>query len=176
MVEEKVIFKGISAYSGVVYGKVYKWRPPRKKKEERTDLSPKEIKQELDLFKQSLEKTEAELTSLIYNHSHDPAQRELVEILESQVVFFNDPLFRARVVERITQGKESANLALETAVSSLYEEFQAIPDEFFRERADHILDIGKRLAANLEAEKPPDANANLPDHIILVAKKSLLRR
>ncbi|WP_411822521.1 phosphoenolpyruvate--protein phosphotransferase [Leptospira sp. 'Mane'] len=171
MVEEKIIFKGISAYSGVVYGKVYKWRPPRKKKEERTDLSPQEVKQELDLFKLSLEKTEGELSSLIQSHSHDPGQRELVEILESQVVFFNDPLFRARVVERITQGKESANLALETAVSSLYEEFQAIPDEFFRERADHILDIGKRLAANLEAEKPPDANANLPDNIILVAKE-----
>ncbi|TGN18721.1 phosphoenolpyruvate--protein phosphotransferase [Leptospira idonii] len=171
MVEEKSIFKGISAYPGVVYGQVYKWRPPRKKKESRTALTPEEIKIELDLFKHSLDRTESELAEIVQKHSQDPNGRELVEIIESQIVFLNDPLFRARVFERITQSAESANLALETTVSSLYDEFQAIPDEFFRERADHILDIGKRLEGNLEPNQKTEPNNHLPDNIILIAKE-----
>ncbi|TGL62727.1 phosphoenolpyruvate--protein phosphotransferase [Leptospira ognonensis] len=171
MVEEKIIFKGISAYPGVVYGQVYKWKPHKKKREARTGLSPAETRAELELFKASLKKTELELSSFIQVCSHDPNQKELTEILESQIVFLNDPIFRARVVERMQLSFESANLALETAVSSLYEEFQSIEDPYFRERADHLLDIGKRLEKNLSASEPADPNQNLPLSYILVAKE-----
>jgi phosphotransferase system enzyme I (PtsI) len=171
MVEEKVIFKGISAYPGVVYGQVYKWKPPKKKREARTGLTPAETRVELDLFKASLAKTEYELGSIISACHHDPNQKELIEILESQIVFLNDPIFRARVVERIQISFESANLALETAVSSLFEEFQSIADPYFRERADHLLDIGKRLEKNLSDAAPIDPNLHLPESYILVAKE-----
>jgi|JI8StandDraft_1071087.scaffolds.fasta_scaffold00120_21 phosphotransferase system enzyme I (PtsI) len=171
MVEEKVIFKGISAYPGVVYGQVYKWKPPKKKKEARTGLTLAEIRVELDLFKASLVKTESELGNIIQACHHDPNQKELIEILESQIVFLNDPIFRARVVERMQLSYESANLAIETAVSSLFEEFQSIEDPYFRDRADHLLDIGKRLEKNLSDSEPQDPNRNLPDSCILVAKE-----
>ncbi len=171
MVEEKVIFKGISAYPGVVYGQVYKWKPPKRKRENRTGLTPAETRIELELFKASLLKTESELGEIIQACHHDPNQKELIEILESQIVFLNDPLFRARVVERMQLSFESVNLALETAVSSLYEEFQNIEDPYFRERADHLLDIGKRLEKNLSDSENIDPNTNLPDSYILVAKE-----
>jgi phosphotransferase system enzyme I (PtsI) len=170
-VENKIIFKGISAYPGVVYGRIYKWKPHKKKRENRTGLSLPETRVELDLFKASLTKTEHELSTIIESCHHDPNQRELIEIIESQIVFLNDPIFRARVVERIQQGLECANLALETAVSSLFDEFQTIPDPYFRERADHLLDIGKRIEKNLTEELPQDPNSLLPDSSILVAKE-----
>lgn len=165
--EEKTTFKGISAYPGTVYGKVFRWKQTKRKREDRTDLSPDEIRDEVELLKKGLLKTEDDLADLVQKSK---ANRELSEILESQIVFLNDPLFRARVFERIAQNNESAGLALETAVSSLYDEFQSIPDEFFRERADHILDIGKRIEANLYPDKLAD-HSKIPEDVILIAKE-----
>ncbi|TGL37252.1 phosphoenolpyruvate--protein phosphotransferase [Leptospira perdikensis] len=165
--EEKTTFKGISAYPGTVYGKVFRWKQFKRKREDRTDLSPDEIKEEVELLKKGLLKTEEDLSELVQKSK---TNRELSEILESQIVFLNDPLFRARVFERIAQNNESAGLALETAVSSLYDEFQSIPDEFFRERADHILDIGKRIESNLYPDKAAD-QTKIPDDVILIAKE-----
>ncbi|GBF49255.1 phosphoenolpyruvate--protein phosphatase [Leptospira ryugenii] len=173
MVEEKLIFKGISAFPGIVYGKVHKWIPHKRKREPRSGLEPAETRAELELFKQSLSRTEQELEALREKCQKGEKNSELAEIIESQIVFLNDPLFRAKVVERIQLNFENANLALETAVSSLYEEFQNIPDPFFRERADHLLDIGKRLEDNLgpESNKSEDLNLRLPESCILVAKE-----
>ncbi|TGL69041.1 phosphoenolpyruvate--protein phosphotransferase [Leptospira jelokensis] len=165
--EEKTTFKGISAYPGTVYGKVFRWKQTKRKREDRTDLSPEEIKEEVDLLKKGLQKTEDDLADLVQKSKQN---EELSQILESQIVFLNDPLFRARVFERIAQNKESAGLALETAVSSLYDEFQSIPDEFFRERADHILDIGKRIESNLYPEKGTEPTV-IPEDVILIAKE-----
>lgn len=166
-VEEKTIFKGISAYPGKVYGKAFRFVQTKRKKDERSNLSPEETKIEIDLLKKGLQKTEDELSDLVKKAKDN---RELSEILESQIVFLNDPLFRAKVFERISLHHESASLALETAVSSIYDEFQSIPDEYFRERADHLLDIGKRLEQNLNPEKPQEQFL-IPEGVILIAKE-----
>jgi len=171
VIEEKVIFKGISAYPGIVYGRVYRWKPSKKKREMRTGLNPHEIREELDLFKSSLLKTEKDLAAIVQSCKNDPNQKELTEIIESQIVFLNDPIFRAKVVERIQLSFESANLALETAVSSLFDDFQSIEDPYFRDRADHLLDIGKRLDQNFSDEQETNPNEDLPENIILIAKE-----
>ncbi|MDF3818764.1 phosphoenolpyruvate--protein phosphotransferase [Leptospira sp. 96542] len=165
--DEKTTFKGISAYPGVVYGRVFRFKQTRRKREDRNDLSPEETKQEIELLKKSLLKTEEDLKNLVHKAK---GNRELSEILESQIVFLNDPLFRARVFEKISLTHESAGLALETTVSSLFDEFQSIPDEYFRERADHILDIGKRIESNLYPDKPHEP-IQIPEGVILVAKE-----
>jgi len=165
-VEEKTTFKGISAYPGKVYGKAFRFAQTRRKKDERSNLSPEETKIEIELLKKGLQRTEDELSDLVKKAKDN---RELSEIIDSQIVFLNDPLFRAKVFERISLHHESASLAIETAVSSLYDEFQSIPDEYFRERADHLLDIGKRLEQNLNPEKPQE-HFKIPEGVILVAK------
>ncbi|MCZ8343943.1 MAG: phosphoenolpyruvate--protein phosphotransferase [Leptospira sp.] len=164
--EEKTTFKGISAYPGKVYGKAFRFAQTRRKKDERSNLSPEETKIEIELLKKGLQRTEDELSDLVKKAKEN---KELSEIIDSQIVFLNDPLFRAKVFERISLHHESASLAIETAVSSLYDEFQSIPDEYFRERADHLLDIGKRLEQNLNPEKPQE-HFKIPEGVILVAK------
>lgn len=165
--EEKTTFKGISAYPGQVYGRAFRFLPSKRKREDVYDLSPDETKAEIELLKKGLSKTEEDLLDLIQKAK---GNRELSEILESQIVFLNDPLFRARVFERISLYHESAGLGLETAVSSIYDEFQSIQDEFFRERADHLLDIGKRIESNLYPDKQHE-NLEIPEGVILIAKE-----
>lgn len=169
--EERIEFKGIAVFTGTVYGAVHKWRSARQRLEVRNLETKKECDEELGLLKKSLVKTETELVSLIEGLQSDPKANELIQILDSQIVFLNDPLFRAKIAERITQDKESAELALETAVSNLYEEFQRIEDPFFRERADHLLDIAKRLSHNLLPESSIGQSPELPDNSILIAKE-----
>ncbi len=169
--EERIDFKGIAVFPGMVYGPVYKWRSLRQRLEVRNLQSKKECDEELILLKKSLDRTERELENLIQSLKNDPKASELIEILESQIVFLNDPLFRAKIAERISQEKESAELALETAVSNLYEEFQRIEDPFFRERADHLLDIAKRLSHNLIPESNTVTIPEIPNNSILIAKE-----
>jgi phosphotransferase system enzyme I (PtsI) len=173
MVEEKVLFYGISAYPGVIFGKCKKIRTSEDHHLiHRSDLQKNEISHEIVLFKSSLNKTEHELTSIIAENEEVAGSFELREILTSQKDMIRDPLLYERVVERIQDHAENAPLAVETTIRNIYEEFMNLGDSFFQDRADHILDIGKRITKNL-MQKNLSANEglnHLQESVILVAR------
>lgn len=164
--EESHFFRGIAVYPGLVYAPVHRWKT--KRPSTRVINSKTDSDAELKILKQSLKKTEETISQLIKDQGDE--NRELKSILESQVLFLNDPIFRAKIAERISVDMETADIAIETVVSSLFEEFQSIADEFFSERADHLLDIGKQLTQNLDPGFKNEKQT-IPYGSILVAKE-----
>jgi len=173
MVDEKILFYGITAYPGVIYGKVRKVRNSADHNLiQRSDLQADEIPGEIELFDSSLNRTEKELTNIIAENEQVAGSFELREILSSQKDMVRDPLLYERVIERIKIHGENAPLAVETTIRNIYEEFMGLGDSFFQDRADHILDIGKRISKNL-MQKNLSLNEplkNLPENVILVAR------
>ncbi|WCL50943.1 phosphoenolpyruvate--protein phosphotransferase [Leptospira sp. GIMC2001] len=172
MVEEKSLFTGISAYPGSIYARCKKIQPQGGDEIVlRTGLSLPDRQTEEELFYQSLDRTENEINSIIHENENVAGSFELIEILNSQKDMLRDPLLVEGVLERIRELGDNAGLAVENTIQRIYEDFLNLEDEFFRERADHIQDIGKRISKNLYNR----LNANndvlqLNEPVILIAK------
>lgn len=172
MVEEKTIFTGIPAFPGVIYAKCTKITPRDSVNLVRkTNLSEPERQEELVRFQSALGKTDEELGGIIRENEQVAGSFELIEILSSQRDMLQDPLLVDGIRDRILDQGENALLAIETTIQRIYEDFLALEDEYFRDRADHIQDIGKRISKNLsDITASKTEYTNLSEPTILIAR------
>jgi phosphoenolpyruvate-protein phosphotransferase (PTS system enzyme I) len=172
MVDEKIQFIGITAYPGVIYAKCKKVKSYESSpSHHRSDLNLEERNLNASLFLEAIHKTEADIQNVIQECRNESGGIDLVEILNSQKEILNDPMLKDGVLDRIRNNGECAGLALENTVQRIYDEFIELEDEFFRDRADHIQDIGKRLSQNINNPNHSSRNTlELKEPAILVAK------
>lgn len=174
IVEEKVHFSGIPAYPGVIYAKCKKLKSQELLPVfHQTDISPEDRILEETFFLQSIDQTEQELEIIIQENEKDQGLFELRGILNSQKDMVRDPLLVDSVLERIHDLGETAGLAVENTIQRLYEDFLALDDEYFRDRSDHIQDIGKRITKNLYIQQQPSPQPSYEflEPVILIAKE-----
>ncbi len=173
MVDEKLLFQGIPTYPGRIYARTKKLKSsdtvPLVKK---TDLPIEEREKEIENFLACLKRTEEELNQIIEDCVHVAGGIDLISILSSQKEILHDPEFKDRIIHRIRIHGENAALAIENTVRRIQEDFLELEDEFFRERADHIMDIGKRVSQNLAYPQGKKGNSSiqLSSPCILIAK------
>lgn len=174
MVEEKNQFLGIVAYPGIIYAKTKKLETKSYSElPTRSDLTTSEREEDIQKFLASIQSTERELDSIIQETASSETGLDLIEILASQKDILQDPMFKEGVTQRIRELGESVGLALINTVQRIYDDFMNLEDEFFRERADHIQDIGKRVSSNLYRTLNRDFEKKdlvLEEPCILVAK------
>jgi phosphotransferase system enzyme I (PtsI) len=144
-------FKGIPASPGKFYGRVVKIISSSYLILE-THISEKKVELEVGKFYLAIKKTKKELESIIQKNSSD-IQTELKDILISQTVMLDDPLLLQSVEKRIRENLENSPYALFHAIENISKEFEEIENEYFRERAEDIRDIGKRIENNLIGKK-----------------------
>lgn len=173
MSEEKKEFSGISAYPGIIYGKIKKIKnlEPSAFKID-TDLPQEERAKELEKFHDACQNTKKQLEKLVLDVSGIAGMMDLVEILSTQIQILEDPEFQNLITTRIQEKGENACLAVETTVQILMDRFHQLEDEFFKERSDQIQDVGKRLIRNLTTSNDKKNNHpfDLNQPCILVAK------
>lgn len=91
------------------------------------------------------------------------------EILESHISLLNDPEFIGEIFQEIKDSKKTSEKAVSDVVSKLEEIFsQFDDDEYLKERAADIKDVGTRLIRILSDEEQKDLE-NLPENSIIVA-------
>jgi len=83
-------------------------------------------------------------------------------------MLLEDEDLEAEIINRITTKHESADLALHTVFEAQAKELDALDDEYLKERAADIRDIGKRLLKNTLGLEIVDLSA-IKDPSILVA-------
>ena len=140
------LFKGISASPGKIYGPTLKIISSNHLILE-TIIDPKKIKSEIHKFQTAIDKTKRELDLIVEKNSVE--NDDLKEILVAQMCMLEDPLLINGVKSRIESKFENAPLALFHEIERISKEFEDINDEYIRERATDIRDIGKRIENNL---------------------------
>ena len=140
------LFKGISASPGKIYGPTLKIISSNHLILE-TIIDPKKIKSEIHKFQTAIDKTKKELDLIVEKNSVE--NDDLKEILVAQMCMLEDPLLINGVKSRIESKFENAPLALFHEIERISKEFEDINDEYIRERATDIRDIGKRIENNL---------------------------
>jgi len=125
------------------------------------------IEVEKDRIKIAIEVAEKQI-SAIGERSRAAGLKELADVMDAYSMILNDPGLIECFIDAVDTEKLSAIGSIQKGIAAQVEIFEAIEDAYFRERAQDIRDIGRRLVNVLMGVEEADISA-LPEPLILIA-------
>lgn len=162
-----MIFKGIPVSAGIATAPVYLY----KTEPIVIDYSPLSLDQEeseMVEFSKALTLSTAQMTKL-RSKAYERLGESSAEIIDSHIMIATDPSFYKDVEREIRSGHIRAGAAVEKVIKCYISTFSEISDEYLRERAADIKDVGERILRNL-LKMPPTGLDLLDTEVIVVAK------
>ena len=156
------MLKGIAVSSGIVVGKVYKYVQPQIVLQETRG----ETASELAKFKEAVAKTETDITK-IKERATGKLKPEELEIFDAHLTMLQDPEYQGQIEMKINDGS-NADAACQEVTDMMVNMFSMMEDEYFKERAADIKDVGHRLLCNIIGVKVPDLTT-IDEEVIIVA-------
>lgn len=143
------LLKGIPASAGIAICSqnvvvIKKLRPSKN-----TMVSPEKIPAEIEKFTLAIEKSLAELTSVIHNEKDSTIH----DIMETYAMILQDPTLREEIIKRIFTTR-SAVQAIEDEFDGRCALFQQAKDAAMRERAAELDHVRHRLLVHIGKRKP----------------------
>ncbi len=160
------ILKGIGASDGIAISKVYSLVEPDLNFTE-TSIESSASAEEVQKFKDSIHKTKVEITK-IRNHAEEAVGPEHAAIFDAHLLVLEDPELINPIEEKITGQSYSAPQALVETRDEFVTMFESMDNEYMRERAADIKDVGKRILANL-LDRPLPNPAGIDEEVVIVA-------
>lgn len=159
--------KGIAASQGISFAKAYIFVEP--------DLTVKEskvsnISEEVARFEAAVEVSKKELTT-IKDKAHSNLGADKAAIFEAHLLILEDPEFIGTVKTDIESKEVNAEYALKETSDMFVSMFEAMDNEYMRERAADIRDVSKRILAHLLGVDLP--NPSLIDEEVVVIAEDL---
>jgi phosphotransferase system enzyme I (PtsI) len=157
---------GIGASPGVVTGRAYlverfRVRAPQKR------IDPDQVEGEIKRFLHAIEESRNQLTS-IKEKILDPEVRRHSFILDVHLMILDDQMFLQGTVDTIRRKKVNAEWALDLTLEKLDTAFNAIEDEYLRERRSDLNYVSSRVFRNLLGKKHDDIT-KIKGKVIVVA-------
>ena len=165
---EMFMEKGLAVSPGIGIGRAYIISEPDIKID-KGNISPDQIKTELDRLNRALEHSQNQLKS-IYQLAVKRGEKEKSEILEAHVMMLEDPMLSEQAAERISSLGIKAEHAFSMVVEEQLAVFEGIKDPYIKERMDDIRDIGARVVKNLLGVSIKDITA-INEEVILVGRE-----
>lgn len=162
---EKII-RGLGVSEGIRFGQAFFYRPLTIE-DVRQQIDQEEIESELERLKLAKEACLQELSELI-EKTRQTLGEEKSAILKGQQSFLADPAFYPEMEKLVRERQYSAEHAVNRIVEQFTKIFEAMSNEYLRDRAADVMDVGKRLLAQLQGEKSSGL-ADINHEIILVA-------
>lgn len=151
VIRERVELKGIPVSPGVVIGKAFlidsrKVRPPEQ------IIDPDMVDAEVARFHRALAETRAQLEALRH---HYEAKRigEHGYLVDVHLLMLDDKMLVKRTEELVRTQFYSADWALWQVVRGINASFDAMDDEYFRDRRNDIEHLAERLLRNLAGRR-----------------------
>ena len=160
-------YKGIAVSSGVVIGKALVL-PDQEMLVIKKAISEEKIPEEIKRFSAALEKTRNEIKVM-----HAKVKKEIggkhSNIFEAHLMILGDPALTTDVEKHIKSEKLSAESVFSRSVNKLVESFEKIEDEYLKERANDVRDIGRRVFKNLTGSTR-ETLADIKEEVIIFAR------
>jgi phosphoenolpyruvate-protein phosphotransferase len=135
------ILKGIPASGGIAIGPVFIYQPEIPNIERHTITDPAAEVARLDA---AMATANTDLEALKAK-TEAAVGREEAQIFEVHRMFLSDPVFVDTIKQAIQTEQINAEAVLGQTVAALVAQFEALDDEYFRQRAADIKDVGQRL-------------------------------
>jgi len=161
------MFKGIEASPGIEIGKAYLL------KEEQVIIDKAGVQDEkIELEIKRLENA-VETSKIQLKKVKEKAEKELgkaeAQIFEAHLMFLEDPVFMDEIKSKIKSEKITAEHAVLQVAEMYIETFNNMEDEYLKERAADVKDVGDRLIKNILGIADQNL-ADLPEKVIIIAK------
>ena len=123
------------------------------KRPERRVVAESEVERELERLADALKRTREQITSL-RDALRGRLDRAGVEIFDAHLLLVDDKALNAAFAERIRSRKLCAEFAVFDSVEQFAAVFGEMSDEYLRERAGDLRDVGSRILSNLTDAAP----------------------
>ncbi|WP_003544257.1 phosphoenolpyruvate--protein phosphotransferase [Desulfotomaculum nigrificans] len=163
-----IMISGTGVSEGIRSGKAFLYKPLiNQDKPVHETISEEQINDELQRLQLAKEKSHRELNELI-ERTRAELGKDKAAILMAQQAFLNDPSFCPEMEKGIRQHQYSAEKAVNEVVERFATIFEGMNDEYLRERAADVRDVGKRLILHLQGKKGVQLS-DIKEEVILVA-------
>lgn len=133
------------------------------------DLDAENIEEEIERFDKSLAAARNEIRTLEKKLSADLRAEEL-SLFDVYLNILDDNTLGKEVTTKIREG-QWAQGALKQVVMQYVTQFQQMEDNYLRERASDIYDLGTRVLAHLQGYEPEWLDEDFPANTILVSEE-----
>ncbi|HHR5846058.1 phosphoenolpyruvate-protein phosphotransferase PtsI [Providencia alcalifaciens] len=130
-------------------------------------ITDEQIDKEIQNFIDGRNKS-AEQLSLIKEKAEKNLGAEKAEIFEGHIMLLEDEELEQEIVSLIKSDKKTADAAVYSVIEDQAQALEALDDEYLKERAADVRDIGKRLLKNILNIPIVDLSA-ITEEVILVA-------
>ncbi|XKM13648.1 phosphoenolpyruvate-protein phosphotransferase PtsI [Orbaceae bacterium ac157xtp] len=131
-------------------------------------IAESKITSEVERFKQAREKSSQQLHAIM-ERAKVTLGEDKAAIFEGHIMLLEDEDLEAEVINRIKTKHNSADYAVHSVFEAQAKELEGLDDEYLKERAADIRDIGKRLLKNVLGMEIVDLSA-VSEPSILVAQ------
>lgn len=162
------MIQGIGASSGIAIGKAFvlptwEWDLPEQK------IDAIDLSQEFERLYEGIRTSKDEI-EFLKNEFREVVGPDQTSIFDAHLAILDDPVFMSEIQGIIERQYKAAEVAVKEAIDHFVKMFDLLDDEYMKERAIDIKDVGNRLLKHLlgapEITLPSDTNP-----YILVAKE-----
>lgn len=142
--------EGISASNGIVIGEALLYT--QELTIPKFSIFDIQVELEINRFYDALRKAKKEYEQLRQKIVEEMSEDE-GKFLDAHILMTDDPVFIQAITEKIREEKKNVEYIVYQATEELAKRFTAIDDEYFKERAVEILDLGRKIIRILLAKK-----------------------
>ncbi|MDC9594123.1 phosphoenolpyruvate-protein phosphotransferase PtsI [Xenorhabdus sp. IM139775] len=130
-------------------------------------IIPDQVEQEISRFKQGRDKSSAQL-EIIRETAEKNLGAEKAEIFEGHIMLLEDEELEQEIITLIKKNLLTADAAVHSVIEDQARALEELDDEYLKERAADVRDIGKRLLRNILGMPIIDLGS-IEKEVILVA-------
>lgn len=160
------MLRGIGVSPGVAIGKIFIMGGERFSIPKR-NISQRQVSEELVRFERALAQTTEEIIQLKKKVAKE-IDEEHAHILDAHLLVLEDVLLIEETMRRMEQEKVNVEYVFSDVLEQLARRFEVMDDEYLRERASDVRDVGRRVLRNLLGSKRQNL-ADLKEEVIVVA-------
>jgi len=131
-------------------------------------ISPEEVASEIARFRESVEKSSAQLRRMQAQLKRRNAE-ESSFLIDAHLLILQDRLFVDRIIAKVESDRINAEWAIQQVTEDLCEAYDRLEDDYLRERRGDLDDIVRRLLHNLQSKHMPPVR-KLPYDAIIVGR------
>jgi phosphotransferase system enzyme I (PtsI) len=161
------IFNGIGASPGIVIGRAYLLDRRKIVVGEHQPAGEINVKEETARFKKALEVSKSQLEEVRKRLTRDLGKSHRY-ILDTHLMLLDDKMLVDGTIRRIKEEKTSAEGALRATTDSIVRKFEAIEDEYLRERKHDVEQVSERVLRNLLGRKQ-ESLADIREEAVIIA-------
>ncbi|MDI6783422.1 MAG: phosphoenolpyruvate--protein phosphotransferase [bacterium] len=160
------MLKGIGVSPGIAIGKVFLLDSERDYIPERK-ISLPEVVSEVVRFREAVDKTKSQVTELKSKVARELGETH-AQIFATHLMLLEDPTLIQHTVDRINREQTNAEYIFSQVLQKTIAVFARMEDEYLRERATDLRDVGRRVIANLLGRER-ETLAQLAEEVVVIA-------